>query len=89
MGKERDLQTCGPSWFIVYAYYKYINRNEIRWKNIGTVDTRVDAFERIVKEVDFRSVVKDILEHKTLKSNKFGVPVVDVEEMAKKIMGKK
>ena len=86
MFKERDLQTCGPSWFIVYAYYKHINRNEMRWNDIETVDTRVNAFERIVKEADVKNVVKYILINKTLKSNKFGVPIDEIKEMAKAII---
>lgn len=83
---EEDLKRCGASWFIVYCYYNKLDRSELRWEKAGSQKTRIYSYERIVSECNYKEVVREVLK-KRLRENSFGVPVSEVFEMARKLLG--
>lgn len=85
MINERSLTTCGPSWFVAYAYYNLLDRDEKRWENAGSIDTRINAYKRVCSEASIKEVIADVMQ-RNLRKNEFGVNVEEIHEMARKII---
>ena len=46
MGVVDELNRMGTAWFVLRAYWAYVNSRETRWNNTATVNVRKSAFRR-------------------------------------------
>ena len=46
MGVVDELNRMGTAWFVLRAYWAYVNSRETRWNNTATVNIRKSAFRR-------------------------------------------
>jgi len=82
-----DLTTMGASWFVSYAYYEYIDKTHLNWKNVGTWKNRLSVYQRTraLHKYWMQEVTK--MEIDRLSNNRLGIPGIVVQKMALALIG--
>ena len=81
-----DLTTMGATWFVSYAYYKYVDSSHKNWEKVSTANSRASVFnstnqyhkywlEQVLNMNDFN-----------LAKNSIGLSAFEVKNMAKVIL---
>lgn len=84
------LSKMGASWFVSYAYYKYIDPTHLNWQNVSpkSCKSRSSNFNRstIYHNAWLNEVLK--MEAKNLSKNRIGLLAKEVIDMAKELLSR-
>lgn len=82
------LTTMGASWFVSYAYYRYIDGGHNNWKEVSTYQNRVKTFDW--SKIHHRYFLSKIAEMNEVNLNKntLGLKGSKIKQMAKEVLTK-
>lgn len=82
----RELNSMGKSWFTSYAFYDYVDKSQVKWKNTSTIKRRKSYYER-TRQLH-RKMLQYVLDANpaSLAKNSLGLSAADVKEMARKLL---
>lgn len=92
-----ELWRMGCAWFVLRAYWAYVDPKERRWEGTRTLAVRKCAFRRTfdVRARNGNKLHKQYLEHiiekanaALLNRNSFGVSAEEVRKLAKEILSR-
>ena len=92
---ERELRRMGCAWFVLRAYWAYVDPKERRWEGTKTLAVRKCAFRRTfdVRARNGEKLHKQYLEYiierasaERLNRNSFGLNADEVRRLAKEIL---
>ena len=92
---DRELRRMGCAWFVLRAYWAYVDPKERRWAGTRTVAVRKCAFRRTFDvrarngEKCHKQYLEYIIEHANtarLGSNRLGINAEEVRRLAKEIL---
>ena len=81
------LQRMGASWFISFAYHKYIDAKHLNWNRVAT-KMRISVYDKSFSYHRYWLDKVMSMDDKLLKTNKIGLTAIQVKDMAKKVMSK-
>ena len=92
---DRELRRMGCAWFVLRAYWAYVDPKERRWERTRTLAVRKCAFRRTfdVRARNGEKLHKQYLEYiierasvERLNRNSFGLNADEVRRLAKEIL---
>ena len=92
-----ELRRMGIAWFVLRAYWAYVNSDERRWANTATIAVRKNAFRKTFGVIAaggeplHKLFLEYVIHHSTsakIDRNGFGVSADNVRELANEILAR-
>ena len=80
------LSKMGASWFVSYAYYKYIDNNHTNWSIVSTTQSRISKFN--TSKTYHKYWLKQVLlmNSANLSKNTINLSAIQTKAMAQKLL---
>jgi hypothetical protein len=82
------LSQIGATWFVAYAYYKFVDSNYLKWKNVQTSIHRANLFAKSSSYWEFWLNQILLMNNKRLNTNSLKINAEETKQMAKIILAK-
>lgn len=83
------LCNMSASWFVSYAYYKFVNKNHLAWRKVSSYLSRINVYcQSIEYHAYWLERITEMSDRK-LSTNKIGLSGMEVKRMAREILSKK
>lgn len=80
------LCVMGASWFVSFAYYRYVDRNHCAWKKVNSYPSRIDTYYKSTEYHAYWLERITEMNERRLSTNKIGLKGTEVKIMAKEIL---
>ena len=80
------LSKMGASWFVSYAYHKYIDNNHINWSSVSTTQSRISKFNTSKKYHKYWLEQVLIMNSANLSKNTIGLSAMQTKFMARELI---
>ncbi|QEJ99089.1 hypothetical protein [Treponema phagedenis] len=82
------LSSMGASWFVSYAYYDKVDKSQIKWQAVDTVDQRISLYKRTDKyHIKWLEEVCNMQDDK-LNTNTLGLDANEIKIMVQELLSK-
>jgi hypothetical protein len=80
------LSHMGATWFVAYAYYKFIDKNFLKWNKVKTAFSRAELFTKSSSYRKFWLEQILLMDNKRLNTNSLGINAIETKQMAKQLL---
>lgn len=80
------LTTMGATWFVSYAYYRYIDGGHANWQQVSTYQNRVRTFDWSKKHHKYFLEKIAEMNDVNLNKNTLGLRGLEIKRMAKELL---
>lgn len=80
------LSKMGASWFVSYAYYKYIDNNHTNWSRISTTQSRISKFNTSKSYHKYWLNQVLVMNPANLSKNTIGISASQTKSMARELL---